>query len=57
MRTLAERVNAGISPSGAVNSNARSDYFLKRVFQSVLNRVAMRLTLPTSENCTVVRDN
>jgi hypothetical protein len=50
-------VNAGISPSGAVDSNARSDYFLKRLFQFVLNRVAMRLALPTGENGTVVRDN
>jgi len=54
MCALRERMDAGIGPSGAVHPDARPADFLKRVFQFVLNRVAMSLTLPTGERRTVI---
>ena len=54
MRTLRERMDAGVSASSAVNSDARPADFLKRVFERVLNCVAMRLTLPACERRTVI---
>ena len=57
MGALRERVNAGVGPPRAMNSDSFADDFLKRGLEFVLNRFAMRLALPTRERGAVVRDD
>ncbi len=54
MRALRQSVDSGVSPSCTMNANPRAADFLKRVFQLVLNGVAMRLTLPAGKRRTVI---
>ena len=57
MRALAERVNTGIRPSGAVNPHGSAVNARKSTLEMILYGVAMRLALPTGKRRTVVSDD
>jgi hypothetical protein len=54
MCALSERMNTCIGASGAVNPDALAADLLERVFQFVLNSLAMGLALPAGEGRAVV---
>src|SRR5207247_10890146 len=43
-----------IGPSGAMDADRRGTDTLKSIFQVVLNRIAVRLALPSGKRCSVV---
>lgn len=57
MRGLRECVDAGVRSSRAMNAHVFAKDPLKCLLYVVLNRIAMRLALPTRERRAVVRDN
>jgi hypothetical protein len=56
MCALRECMNSCVGSTGAVHSNGLAADALKRALKMILNRIAMRLTLPTGERSSVVRD-
>ena len=54
MRALRQRMDARIGPPGAMHSHALGANPLKRAFQVILNRIAVRLALPSGKWRTVV---
>ena len=57
MRALCESVDACIGSSGPVNADRLAGDTLKRALDTILNRVAMGLTLSSSKSLPVVGDN
>jgi hypothetical protein len=57
MRALRERVDARIRSSGTMNARWFAKHPLKRALHMILDRIAMRLTLPAGEWRAVVRDD
>ena len=57
MRTLCKGVNTGVRSSSAVNAHSSAGDALKRAFDVILHRVAMRLALPAGEWRAVVSDD
>lgn len=57
MRTLRERVHAGICASRSMHSNCRTLDAFKRALEVILNPIAVRLTLPAREGRTVIGDD
>jgi hypothetical protein len=57
VRALRECVNARVRSSGAVNAHRIAKNPPKRTLQVVLDRIAMRLALPTGERRTIVSDD
>ncbi len=57
MSALRECVDTRVCSSGAVNARRLAKDTLKRVLYVILDRVAMRLALPTGEWCAVIRDD
>jgi hypothetical protein len=49
-------MNACIRASGSVNTHGPASDALKGVLEMILDRVAMRLTLPAGERRAVIRD-
>jgi hypothetical protein len=56
MGHLGQRMHAGIGASGASQAQGRSGDFRQGALQDILQRIAMRLRLPTLERSTVVFD-
>ena len=54
---LPERVNSGIRPARTMHSDLMPCYLEKGSFDSILDRVAARLTLPAAEARAVVGNN
>jgi hypothetical protein len=54
VRTLRECVDAGICSSGAVNADRLAKNALKGTLHMVLDRISVRLALPTGEWSAVV---
>jgi hypothetical protein len=50
-------VDARVCSSGAMNAHHFAEDALERAFHVILDRVAMRLALPASEFCSIVRNN
>jgi hypothetical protein len=50
-------MDACIGASSSVHAHRRSGDLLKRALQMILDRVAMRLALPSRERCAIVSDN
>src|SRR5438093_9069036 len=57
MGALRECMDTGVRSSGAMNARRLAKDALKRALHEVLDRVAMRLALPTGERRTVIRDD
>jgi hypothetical protein len=54
---LCKGVNTGVRSSSAVNAHSSAGDALKRAFDVILHRVAMRLALPAGEWRAVVRND
>jgi len=54
---LRECVGTGVRSSGAVNARLCAKDPFKRALHVILDRIAMRLALPTGERRAIVRDN
>ena len=57
MRALRQRVDTGIGPPSAMHPYGLGTDSLKSAFQVVLNRIAVRLALPSGKRSTVVRND
>ena len=57
MRALPKRMNAGIGSSCPMHAQLLANNIGDRRLDSILNRVAACLTLPTGELRAVIRDN
>src|SRR5438445_9871758 len=57
MGALRERVHSGVGPTSAVDPDALTSDTLKGALEMILNRVAMRLALPSRKLASVVRDD
>src|SRR5713226_2985041 len=57
MGALRERVNSGVGPTSAVDPDALTADTLEGALEMILNRVAMRLALPSRKLASVVRDD
>jgi hypothetical protein len=57
MRALSERVHAGIGAARAMNAYRGAANSFKRLFEVILNGVAMLLTLPPGKVRPVVCDD
>ena len=57
VRALRERVDACVCASGTMNAHRSASDASKRALQMILDRVAVRLALPSGEWRAVVSDN
>ncbi len=57
MRALRQRMHAGVRSPCAVHAHFRSRDTCEGIFEMILDRVAVRLTLPAGERTTVIRDD
>jgi hypothetical protein len=56
MSTLPQSVNASIRAAGTVHAGFRAQNARERGFETVLNRVAIRLALPSAERSAIISD-
>jgi hypothetical protein len=56
MRALSKRMNTRVRTSRAVNLHVLSGHALKCPLKMILNRVAVRLTLPSGEGAAIISE-
>jgi hypothetical protein len=57
MRALRQRMDTRVGPPSAMHPDGLGTNTLKSAFQAVLNRIAVRLALPSGKRGTVVRND